>query len=58
MNKLTKLSLDLVPDEEKIDKRAGKLAQEFKNLVFPENYIPGSKRKVCDWNVNLNVVWM
>ena len=35
-----------VPDEEKIEKRAGKIAQEFKALVFPDGYQPGSKRKV------------
>lgn len=36
----------LVPDEERIEKRAGQLAQEFKDLVFPDDYEPGSKRKV------------
>jgi len=35
-----------VPDEEKIEKRAGKIAEEFKALVFPDGYQPGSKRKV------------
>lgn len=34
-----------LPDEERIEKRAGQLAQEFKDLVFPDDYEPGSKRK-------------
>lgn len=35
-----------MPDEERIEKRAGQLAHEFKELVFPDDYEPGSKRKV------------
>ena len=36
-----------VPDEEKIEKRAGKISKEFSDLVFPEGYQPGAgKRKV------------
>jgi ATP-dependent DNA helicase 2 subunit 1 len=34
-----------LPDEEKIEKRAGKISQEFKALVFPTDYQPGTKRK-------------
>ncbi|EDO49291.1 predicted protein [Nematostella vectensis] len=38
-----------VPDVERIDRRAGELLQEFKELVYPENYDPeakaGAKRK-------------
>ena len=35
-----------VPNEEKMTKRAGKLVEEFKELVFPVGYTPGVKRKV------------
>jgi len=35
-----------LPDEEKIEKRAGKISQEFKDLIFPSDYVPGAKRKV------------
>jgi hypothetical protein len=34
------------PDEEMIDKRAGRLISEFSEMVFPADYIPGAKRKV------------
>lgn len=36
-----------LPDEERIEKRAGQLAHEFKELVFPDDYEPGSKRKAA-----------
>ena len=29
-----------------MDKRAGALMDEFRDLVYPENYSPGAKRKV------------
>jgi len=38
-----------VPDEEKIEKRAGKIAKEFSELVFPDGYQAGgggAKKKV------------
>lgn len=36
-----------VPDEEKLNKRAGKVIEDFKDIVFPEGYTPGAgKRKV------------
>ena len=38
------------PDKEMIRKRAGKLLEDFKSLVYPEDYDPnkaGKKRKVC-----------
>lgn len=34
-----------LPDDEKMGKRAGKLLEEFKDLVFPADYTPGVKRK-------------
>ncbi|CAH1785312.1 unnamed protein product [Owenia fusiformis] len=34
-----------LPDERGITKRAGKIIEEFKELVFPEGYTPGAKRK-------------
>ena len=40
------------PDVDMINKRAGKLIDEFKELVFPAGYDPGStatKRKVMDF---------
>jgi hypothetical protein len=40
-----------VPDEDKIEKRAGKIAQEFKSLVFPDGYQPGTKRKASVFDV-------
>lgn len=36
----------LVPDQIKMEKRAGRIIQEFKDLVFPADYVPGAKRKV------------
>ena len=36
----------LVPDIDRIDKRAGALMQEFKDLVYPEHYVPGAKKRV------------
>jgi len=35
-----------VPDEDRIDRRAGLIVQEFKSLVFSADYQPGAKRKV------------
>jgi len=35
-----------VPDENRIDKRAGLIVQEFKSLMFSADYQPGAKRKV------------
>lgn len=35
------------PDVERIDRRAGKLIQEFKDLVFPDGYVPGAKRRAA-----------
>lgn len=35
-----------VPDENRIDKRAGLIVQEFKSLAFSADYQPGAKRKV------------
>ena len=29
-----------------IQKKAGKLIDTFKDMVFPEGYVPGAKRKV------------
>ena len=43
---LTKRVVATVPDDEKMGKRAGKLLEEFKDLVFPADYTPGVKRKV------------
>ena len=34
------------PNVEHITKRAGRLISEFKELVFPDGYTPGAKRKV------------
>jgi len=36
----------IVPEEDRIDKRAGIIVQEFKSLMFSADYQPGSKRKV------------
>jgi len=36
----------VVPDEDRIDRRAGLIVQEFKSLVFSADYQPGAKRKV------------
>lgn len=36
----------LVPDEERMKKQAGEAISNFKDLVFPADYTPGSKRKV------------
>lgn len=41
-----KLSTLVVPDEERIKKRAGEAINAFKDIVFPTDYTPGSKRKV------------
>ena len=35
-----------VPNEAMINKRAGRLITEFKELVFPDGYVPGQKRRV------------
>lgn len=35
-----------VPDEDRIDRRAGLIMQEFKDVVFSADYQPGAKRKV------------
>ena len=29
-----------------MDKRAGSLMEEFKDLVFPDGYVPGAKKRV------------
>lgn len=34
-----------LPDEERIKKRAGDAIEQFKDLVFPAGYAPGTKRK-------------
>lgn len=34
-----------LPDEDRIDRRAGLIVQEFKSLVFATDYQPGAKRK-------------
>ena len=37
----------IVPDEDRMAKRAGRALGDFKDLVFPEGYVPGAgKRKV------------
>ncbi|XP_067655982.1 X-ray repair cross-complementing protein 6-like [Haliotis asinina] len=33
------------PNDEKMRKRAGQTIEDFKDLVFPEDYVPGAKRK-------------
>ncbi|KAI8489564.1 X-ray repair cross-complementing protein 6 [Branchiostoma belcheri] len=33
------------PDKERIDRRAGQLVGEFKDMVFPDGYTPGAKPK-------------
>ena len=39
-----------VPDEDRMAKRAGKALGDFKDLVFPEGYVPGAgKRKVVNY---------
>ena len=38
-------SSDTVPSEERMDVRAGALMEDFQDLVYPENYSPGAKRK-------------
>ena len=35
-----------VPRVEDVTKRAGKVLDEFKDLVYPADYVPGQKRKV------------
>ena len=48
-----------MPNDEKMQKRAGKLLEEFKDLVFPEGYTPGVKRKVglsCLLTIRYNIV--
>ncbi|KAL4225555.1 X-ray repair cross-complementing protein 6 [Mactra antiquata] len=36
-----------LPDEDRIKKRAGDAIDNFKDLVFPEGYVPGAKRKAA-----------
>ena len=38
------LKLISVPDDQGMTKRAGKIIEEFKDLVFPPGYEPGKKR--------------
>ena len=47
----------VVPDNDRIDKRAGALMQEFKDLVYPENYVPGAKKRVSWLVVDVTVEW-
>ena len=35
-----------VPNNKMIQKKAGKLIDSFKDMVFPEGYVPGAKRRV------------
>ena len=35
-----------VPNEKRMYKKAGRIIEEFKDLVFPEAYVPGVKRRV------------
>ena len=35
-----------VPNNKMIQKKAGKQIDAFKDMVFPEGYVPGAKRKV------------
>lgn len=35
-----------MPDNQRMEKRAGKLMEEFKDLVFPAGYVPGAKKRV------------
>ncbi len=46
LNFAERMIVGAVPNEEKMTKRAGKLVDEFKELVFPVGYTPGVKRKV------------
>ena len=46
LNCVDRMIVGAVPNEEKMTKRAGKLVDEFKELVFPVGYTPGVKRKV------------
>ena len=39
-----RLKLISVPDDQGMTKRAGKIIEEFKDLVFPAGYEPGKKR--------------
>ena len=44
-----------MPDEDRMAKRAGRAIDDFKDLVFPEGYIPGAgKRKVSKAFCNLS----
>jgi hypothetical protein len=45
-----------VPDDQGMTKRAGKIIEEFKDLVFPAGYEPGKKR-VGDLTENL-LIWL
>ena len=41
-----------MPDVERIERRAGSLLEQLKQLVYPPDYEPekgGAKRKVCGW---------
>lgn len=40
-----------MPDDKRIEKRAGEAVQNFKDLVFPDDYNPGAKRKVGFLNI-------
>ena len=41
-----RMKLYLEPNEGQIDKKAGKLISSFKDIVFPEDYVPGAKKRV------------
>ena len=37
-----------MPNDERMTKRAGKVIEEFKDLVFPAGYEPGAKKRVSN----------
>lgn len=41
-----KIILFLVPDDERMLKRAGEAIDNFKDMVFPSGYEPGAKKRV------------
>lgn len=41
-----KILLFLVPDDERMLKRAGEAIDNFKDMVFPSGYEPGAKKRV------------
>lgn len=41
-----KIILFSVPDDERMLKRAGEAIDNFKDMVFPSGYEPGSKKRV------------